>query len=176
MYQSKISCNTFDIQIHSTYFFNQKIHAQDTVCCRAACEGPWSLLPSPLTRVSHSEAFLLFVLHRLPPRTTNNVFIEVFPLIGQLPTLPMTFPLWTMKVFLAHVQYPISPSPTPRMDLIIFIGEHMPVLKSCLQDLITRVPEPHPWLMEHRAEMERCPLPRLGVGHLRERRDKNVSA
>ena len=147
MYQSKISCNIFDIQIHSTDFFKQKIHAQDTVCCRTACEEPWSLLPSPLARVSHSAAFLLFVLHWLPPRTTNNVFIEVFPLIGQLPTLPLTFLLWTMTV-----------------------------LKSCLQDLITRVPEPPPWLMEHRAETERCPLPRLGVGHLKEKRDKNVSA
>lgn len=58
----------------------------------------------------------------------NNVFIEVLSLIYQLLTISMTFPFWKMKLYLAHIQYPLTPLPTLPIDWVVFVGGHMLVL------------------------------------------------
>lgn len=50
----------------------------------------------------------------------NNVFIEVLSLIYQLLTISMTFPFWKMKLYLAHIQYPLTPLPTLPIDWVVF--------------------------------------------------------
>lgn len=40
----------------------------------------------------------------------------------------MTFPFWKMKLYLAHIQYPLTPLPTLPIDWVVFVGGHMLVL------------------------------------------------